>query len=365
MKVPLLDLKAQFVTIEQDVRAAIDRVFETQQYIMGPEVTALENEVAAYSGCKFGVGVSSGTDAILCALMAVGVGPGDEVIVPTFTFFATAGCVSRLGARPVFADIEPDTYNLDVAKLPALLTARTKVIMPVHLFGQCADLDPIMEIAASRKIIVIEDAAQSIGSKYKGRPAGSIGHLGCFSFFPSKNLGCCGDGGMIVTNDQALAERCSILRQHGSKPKYYHKFVGANFRLDAMQAAILRAKLPHLPAWSEARRRNAARYNQLLAGSGVTLPTIRPYNETIYNQYVIRHPRRDELRQHLQDRQIGTEIYYPLPLHLQECFKDVGGPPGSLPVAEQAAKEVLALPIYPELTEAMQSYVAESVRAFK
>lgn len=365
MKVPLLDLKAQFVTIEKDLRAAIDRVFETQQYIMGPEVTGLENEVAAYSGCKFGIGVSSGTDAILCALMAVGIGPGDEVIVPTFTFFATAGCVSRLGARPVFADVEPDTYNLDVAKLPALLTARTKVIMPVHLFGQCADLDPIMEIAASRKITVIEDAAQSIGSKYKGRPAGSVGHLGCFSFFPSKNLGCCGDGGMIVTNDQALAERCAILRQHGSKPKYYHKFVGANFRLDAMQAAILRAKLPHLPAWSEARRRNAARYNKLLAGSGVTLPVIRSYNETIYNQYVIRHPRRDELRQHLQDKQIGTEIYYPLPLHLQECFKDVGGPPGSLPVAEQAAKEVLALPIYPELTEAMQGYVAESVRAFK
>jgi len=364
MKVPLLDLKAQFVSIEKELRAALDRVFETQQYIMGPEVTALENEVAAYSGCQFGVGVSSGTDAILCALMAVGVGPGDEVIVPTFTFFATAGCVSRLGARPVFADIEPDTYNLDVAKLPALLTPRTKVIMPVHLFGQCADLDPIMEIAASRKIIVIEDAAQSIGSKYKGRPAGSIGHLGCFSFFPSKNLGCCGDGGMIVTNDQALAERCSILRQHGSKPKYYHKLVGANFRLDAIQAAILRAKLPHLPAWSEARRRNAARYDRLLAGSGVTLPVIRPYNETIYNQYVIRHPRRDELRQHLQDRQIGTEIYYPLPLHLQECFRDVGGPPGSLPVAEQAAKEVLALPIYPELTEAMQGYVAESIRAF-
>ncbi|MGD8451003.1 MAG: DegT/DnrJ/EryC1/StrS family aminotransferase [Phycisphaerae bacterium] len=364
MKVPLLDLKAQFCTIEKDIRAAIDRVFETQRYILGPEVTGLEEEIAAFTNCSHAVGVSSGTDALLCAMMAAGVGPGDEVILPTFTFFATAGCVSRLGARPVFADVEPDTYNLDVAKLPGLITDKTKAIMPVHLFGQCADMDAIMAMVARKNIVVIEDAAQALSSRYKDRPAGTLGHIACFSFFPSKNLGCCGDGGMVTTNDAALGDRCRILRAHGSKPKYYHKIIGGNFRLDALQAAILRVKLPHLNDWSEGRRRNAARYDELLAGAGVTLPVIRDYNTTIYNQYVIRSPYRDELRQYLTDHEIGSEIYYPVPMHVQECFADLGGKPGDCPVSEKAAAEVLALPIYPELTDEQLQFVAQCVREF-
>jgi len=364
MKVPLLDLKAQFVTIEKEIREAIDRVLASQGFILGPEVASLEAEVAAFTGCAHGIGVSSGTDALLCAMMAAGIGPGDEVIVPTFTFFATAGCVARLGARPVFADIEADTYNIDVAKLPDLITPRTRCIIPVHLFGQCADMDPIMEIAAGRKIVVIEDAAQALSAKYKGRPAGSLGHMACFSFFPSKNLGCFGDGGMITTNDGELAEKCRILRTHGSKPKYYHKTIGGNFRLDALQAAVLRAKLPHLESWSEARRRNARRYDELLAGTGIGLPTVRAYNTMIYNQYVIRCPRRDDLKKFLQEREIGTEIYYPVPMHIQECFAYLHGREGQLPVAEKAAREVLALPVYPELRPEQQEFVAASIREF-
>jgi len=364
MKVPLLDLKAQFLSIEKEIRSAMERVLDSQHFILGPEVAGLESEVAAFVGAAHGIGASSGTDAILCALMAIGVGPGDEVIVPTFTFFSTAGCVSRLGAKPVFADIEPDTYNMDVSKLAKLITPKTKAIMPVHLFGACADMDAIMELAAGRKIMVIEDAAQALSSKYKGRSAGSLGHIACFSFFPSKNLGGFGDGGMITTNDAALAEKCRLIRTHGSKPKYYHKMVGANFRLDALQAAVLRAKLPHLPAWSEGRRRNAAKYDKLLAGGPVKLPVVRGFNETIYNQYCIRSTKRDALQQHLKDKGVGTEIYYPVPLHVQECFADLGYKPGSLPVSEEAAKQVLALPIYPELTDEQISYVAECIRAF-
>jgi dTDP-4-amino-4,6-dideoxygalactose transaminase len=364
MKVPLLDLKAQFLSIEKEVRAAIERVLDTQHFIMGPEVAGLESEVAALVGCSHGIGVSSGTDAILCALMALGVGPGDEVIVPTFTFFSTAGCVSRLGARPVFADIEPDTYNMDVKSLPKLITKKTKVIMPVHLFGACADMDAIMEMVKGKNIAVIEDAAQALSSKYKGKRAGCLGHIGCFSFFPSKNLGGFGDGGMITTNDANLGDKCRLLRTHGSKPKYYHKIVGANFRLDALQAAVLRAKLPHLDAWSAARRRNAGMYNKLLAGGPVKLPVVREFNETIYNQYCIRSSKRDALQANLKEKGIGTEIYYPVPLHVQECFADLGYKPGSLPVSEEAAKQVLALPIYPELTEEQIKYVAESVRSF-
>ena len=364
MKVPLLDLKAQFLSIEKEIRAAIERVLDTQQFIMGPEVTGLESEVAAFVGCGHGIGVSSGTDAILCALMALGVGPGDEVIVPTFTFFSTAGCVSRLGARPVFADIEPDTYNMDVKTLPKLITKKTKAIMPVHLFGACADMDAIMEMVKGRNITVIEDAAQALSSKYKGRRAGCLGHVACFSFFPSKNLGGFGDGGMITTNDAALGEKCRLIRMHGSKPKYYHKIVGANFRLDALQAAVLRAKLPHLDSWSAARRRNAGMYNKFLAGAPVTLPVVREFNETIYNQYCVRSTKRDALQAHLKEKGIGTEIYYPVPLHVQECFADLGCKPGSLPVSEEAARQVLALPIYPELTEEQIRFVAESVRNF-
>ncbi|HVP10890.1 MAG TPA: DegT/DnrJ/EryC1/StrS family aminotransferase [Phycisphaerae bacterium] len=362
MKVPLLDLKAQFLSIEKEVRAAIERVLDTQHFIMGPEVTGLESEVAAFVGCSHGIGVSSGTDAILCALMALGVGPGDEIIVPTFTFFSTAGCVSRLRARPVFADIEPDTYNIDIKTLPKLITKKTRAIMPVHLFGACADMDAIMEMVKGTNIAVIEDAAQALSSKYKGRRAGCLGHVACFSFFPSKNLGGFGDGGMITTNDANLGEKCRLIRTHGSKPKYYHKIVGANFRLDALQAAVLRAKLPHLEAWSAARRRNAAVYDRLLAGAPVKTPVVRDFNETIYNQYCIRSTRRDALQQHLKQKEIGTEIYYPVPLHVQECFAELGYKPGSLPVSEEAARQVLALPIYPELTEEQIRYVADNVR---
>ncbi len=364
MNVPLLDLKAQFAAIETEIREAMDRVITSQMFILGPEVSALEAEVAAFVGCAHGIGVTSGTDALLVAMMAIGVGPGDEVIVPTFTFFATAGCVSRLGARPVFADIEPDTYNIDVSRLDRLITPRTKAIIPVHLFGQCADMDPILDLAAARGITVIEDAAQALSARYKGRQAGAIGHIGCYSFFPSKNLGGFGDGGMIVTNDAAIGERCRLLRMHGAHPKYYHKFIGGNFRLDALQAAVLRVKLRYLNAWSEARRRNAARYDELLRDAPVVRPVIRPYNESIFNQYVIRHARRDELRAHLQAAGVGVEIYYPVPLHLQECFAPLGGRPGDCPVAEEAARQVLALPIYPELTPEMQAYVAQCIRAF-
>ncbi|MBN2562316.1 MAG: DegT/DnrJ/EryC1/StrS family aminotransferase [Phycisphaerae bacterium] len=364
MKVPLLDLKAQFVSIEREIREAIDEVLDTQRFIMGPNITALESEIAAFVGCAHGIGVSSGTDAILCALMAIGVGPGDEVIVPTFTFFSTAGCVHRLGATPVFADIEPDTYNMDVSRLPDLITPRTKVIMPVHLFGQCADMDPLMELVAGRDITVVEDAAQALSAKHKGRPAGSLGHIACFSFFPSKNLGGFGDGGMITTNDEKLAECCALLRNHGAHPKYYHKLVGANFRLDAIQAAVLRVKLNYLESWSEGRRRNAGVYGKLLANAPVTLPVVRGYNQMIFNQFVIRSAQRDAIREHLTRKGIGTEVYYPVPLHLQECFASLGYSSGSLPIAEEAVQQVLALPIYAELTDEDLTYVADCIKSF-
>lgn len=372
MKVPLLDLKAQFASIEREVRAAIDRVLDSQHFIMGPEVSGLEEEVAAYCGAKRAVGVSSGTDAILCVLMSLGIGPGDEVIVPPFTFFSTAGCVSRLGARPVFADIDPQTFNIDPDWIEAAITDRTRAIMPVHLFGQCADMDPICELADERGICVIEDAAQAIGATYKGRRAGTIGRVGCFSFFPSKNLGGFGDGGIIVTDDVELADRMAVCRVHGSKPKYYHGFVGGNFRLDALQAAVLRVKLRHLETWHEARRRNAARYDEFLAGSGVTTPYIAPFNRSIYNQYVIRCPDRDGLRKHLTECGVGTEIYYPVSLHLQECFAYLGHPlrggrykEGDFPESERAQREVLAIPVYPELTDEQIYYVARSIREYQ
>jgi len=364
VNVPLLDLRAQFASIERDVRAAMDRVLETQRFIGGPEVEALEHEIAAYCGTRHAVGVSSGTDAILGALMALGIGPGDEVIVPPFTFFATAGCVVRLGAKPVFVDVEPRTLNIDPSKVERAVTKRTRAIMPVHLFGQCADVDPIVEIAERHGVPVIEDAAQAIGAAYKGRRAGSLGRLGCFSFFPSKNLGAFGDGGIVTTGDDALAERLRVIRDHGQKPKYHYRFVGGNFRLDALQAAVLRVKLTHLEAWHEARRRNAGRYDSLLADTAVTTPWIAPHNRTIFNQYVIRHRDRDGLRQHLSDRGVGTEIYYPVSLHLQECFADLGHGAGDFPEAERAQREVLALPVYPELTEEQILYVAECIARY-
>lgn len=367
MKVPLLDLKAQYATIAVEIREALDRVCETQWFIMGPEVLGLEEEVAAYCGAKFGIGVTSGTDALLVAMMALDIAPGDEVITTPYTFFATGGGIARLGAKPVFVDIDPGTYNLDPNQAVSKITSKTKAIIPVHLYGRCADQDPILDATKDNGIAIVEDAAQAIGSfDETNRKAGSIGALGCFSFFPSKNLGGFGDGGMVTTNDEALAERVRVLRAHGSKPKYYHSFVGGNFRLDAIQAAILRVKLKYLPGWTEGRRRNADRYRQLVAASAVAdrigLPGDVPGH--IYNQFIIRVPKRDELKTFLQEKGIGTEIYYPLPLHRQECFQYLGHNEGDFPHSEAAAKETLALPVYPELTEEQQAYVVEQIQAF-
>jgi four helix bundle protein len=388
--VPLLDLKAQYTAIRDEIRAAMDRVADAQQFILGPEVEALEREVAAYSGCAYGIGVSSGTDALLVALMAIDIRPGDEVITTPYTFFATAGSIARLGAVPVFVDIDPLTFNIDPTAIEARITPRTRVIMPVHLYGQMADMDPIMDIAQRYGLVVIEDAAQAIGSEYKGRRAGSIGHMGCFSFFPSKNLGGFGDGGMVTTNDAALAERIRLLRGHGAHPKYYHKLIGGNFRLDALQAAVLRVKLKYLDDWTAGRQRNAATYRRLFAEAGLTidppscltagcharnkgdctlppgrvvLPVEAPDRRHIYNQFVIRMAQRDRVMAALKARRIGHEIYYPVPLHLQECFAYLGQRPGDLPASECAAAETLALPIYPELTDAMLAAVVEAVAA--
>jgi dTDP-4-amino-4,6-dideoxygalactose transaminase len=364
VKVPLLDLRAQYATIREQTLAAVAEVLDSQVCIGGPKVAQLEQEIAALSDCKYAAGVSSGTDALLCSLMALGIGPGDEVITSPFTFFATAGSIARTGATPVFVDIDPCTYNINPGLIAAAVTSRTKAIVPVHLFGQVCDMDPVVEIAGRHGLAVIEDAAQSITATYKGRKAGSIGTCGCFSFFPSKNLGGAGDGGMIVTNDAELHAKISVLRNHGAAPKYFHKYVGGNFRLDPIQAAVLLVKAPHLGAWSEARKRNADDYNHRFASSRVGTPYVRPDCTSIYNQYVIRVEHRDELKAHLAAQEIGTEIYYPLPLHRQECFRSLGYAQGSLPEAERAAKEVLALPVYPELSEEMRAYVAEAVLAF-
>lgn len=376
--VPLLDLKPQYHALKADIDAAIARVVESQHFIMGPEVSALEEEVASYSGAAYGVGMSSGTDALLAALMAAGVGADDEVIVPTYTFFATAGVVARLGATPIFVDIDPVTYNMLPDATSSSITDRTKAIIPVHLYGRMAELDEFMAMAAGRGIAVIEDAAQAIGAEdSQGRRAGSIGDMGCFSFFPSKNLGGFGDGGMTVSQDEATAHRLKLLRMHGSEPKYYHSIVGGNFRLDALQAAVLRVKLRHLDAWSDARRRNADAYRALFADAGIAadgasgatledVPVVLPAGAPghIYNQFVIRARDRDGLQAHLKERGVGTEIYYPVPLHRQECFHHLGYGRDSLPNAEAAARETLALPIYPELTEEQLEYVVASVGAY-
>ncbi len=364
MNVPLLDLKAQYATLKKEIMAAVSEVLESQICIGGPKVAELEAKVAAISGCKFAVGVSSGTDAILNSLMSMEIGAGDEVITTPFTFFATVGCIARAGAKPVLVDIDPSTYNINPKLIEAAITKKTKVIMPVHLFGQMADMDPIMDIARNHKLAVIEDAAQSISSTYKGKKAGSIGTVGCFSFFPSKNLGGIGDGGMVVTNDKQLYDRLVIMRNHGSNPKYYHKYVGGNFRLDPIQAAALLVKLPHLDKWSQARRRNAAYCDKKFAGTVVKTPQISPDCVSIYNQYVIRVPKRDELIKFLKEKSIGCEIYYPVPMHIQECFKYLGYKQGDFPEAEKAANEVLAIPIYPELTDEMKDYVAKAILSF-
>ena len=367
IQVPLLDLKAQYATIREEVRAAIDKVCDAQEFILGTTVAQFEQSIATLVGSRHAVGVSSGTDALLVALMAVDIRPGDEVVTTPYSFFATAGVIARLGARPVFVDIDPLTYNIDPAQVAERVTDRTKAIMPVHLFGRCVEMDPLLDLAAERGIAVIEDAAQALGaSDERGRSAGVIGHIGCFSCFPSKNLGAFGDAGMVVTNDDALAEKLKILRVHGAKPKYYHRVVGGNFRLDALQAAVLSVKLKHLPAWATRRRENADRYRQWFREAGleplITLP--QDSSGHVYNQFVIRVPNRDTFQQFLRTRKIGTEVYYPVPLHLQDCFQELGYREGDLPHAERAARETVALPVYPELTEDQQRHVVAAAAAF-
>lgn len=367
MTVPFLDLTRQFQPIRDEVMAAIARVCDSQQFILGAEVEALERELARLLEVRHAVAVSSGTDALLVAMMACGIGPGDEVVVPVYSFFATAGSVVRLGARPVFVDIDPATYNLDPDRTAAALTPRTRAVVPVHLFGQSANLLPILRATEGREIVVIEDAAQAIGARYGGRRVGSVGALGCFSFFPTKNLGAFGDGGLVTTDDDGLAERVRLLRNHGMQPKYWHRAVGGNFRLDALQAAVLRVKARRLADWTEARRRNAVRYRRLFRLARlheVGLPVEAPWCDHIYNQFVVRVPDRDRLRAWLTERGIGTEIYYPVPFHLQPCFADLGWREGDFPHAEAAARETLALPIFGELTAAEQERVVGEIAAF-
>ncbi|HXE81535.1 MAG TPA: DegT/DnrJ/EryC1/StrS family aminotransferase [Vicinamibacterales bacterium] len=363
--VPFVDLRAQFAPMREEILAAIARVCDAQQFILGPEVEALERELSAAIGVRHAIGVSSGTDALLVALMALDIGPGAEVVTTPYSFFATAGSIARVGARPVFVDVEPDTLNIDVENVARALTERTRAIMPVHLFGQCAEMTRLTKIAADAGVPIIEDAAQAIGATQDGRQAGTFGAFGCCSFFPTKNLGAFGDGGLVVTDDDDLAERVRRLRNHGAERQYYHQVIGGNFRLDALQAAVLRVKAPHLDGWTEARRRNAARYRELFAASTldgrVTLPVERPGRRHIYNQFVIRVPDRDRVRRDLQARGIGTAVYYPVPLHLQACFAGLGYRPGDFPHAEAAAKDSLALPIFPELTAEQQQQVVAAL----
>ncbi len=384
MKVPLLDLKPQYQSIKEEIDNAIMRVVKSQYFILGPEVEALEKEICDYTGAKYAVGVSSGTDALLLSLMALGIKSGDEVILPTYSFFATAGVVARLDAIPVFTDIDPVTFNIDVKEIERKITPRTKAIIPVHLYGQSAEMDEIMEIAYKRNLYVVEDGAQAIGAQYKdGRYVGTIGHIGCFSFFPSKNLGGFGDGGIITTNDEEIYHRLKIMRIHGMEPKYYHKLIGGNFRLDALQAAVLRVKLPHLDKWSEKRRLNAQLYYQLFEKTGllddkknylkpnkIILPEavyknvngLKNYH--IYNQFIIRVKNRDGLLEYLKKNDIGCEIYYPVPFHRQECFAYLNAVDSDYPVSNLAAETSLALPIYPELSEEQIEYVVKKISEF-
>jgi len=363
MNVKLLDLQSQYLPLRQEIRRAIDEVCDAQALILGPHVERFEKELAAYCGTRHAIGVSSGTDALLCSLMALGVGPGDEVICPSFTFFATAGSIARLGAVPVFAEIDPATFNVDPADVARKITDKTRAIMPVHLFGQVARMEAINAVAAPRKIPVVEDAAQAIGAKRNGQRACGLGFAGCLSFYPTKNLGAFGDAGAICTSDDAFAERCRKMRVHGSGHTYHHEMIGGMFRLAAVQAAVLSVKLKYLEGWHEARRRNARLYDELLRGSKVVTPVIEEGNWSIYNQYVVRVPDRDRVKQRLADKGVGTGVYYPVPLHLQECFRYLGGKEGDLPVTERACREVLALPIYPELPEEHVRYVAKELLA--
>ena len=362
--VPLLDLQAQYQPLRDQLLAAVTRVCDSQRFILGPEVDALERELERAVGVKHAITMSSGTDAILCALMALGIGPGDEVITPTYSFFATAGCVARVGATPVLVDIDPATYNVDAEAVRTAITPRTKAIIPVHLYGQMADMDALLAVAGD--VPVIEDACQAIGAAQRGRQAGTVGRAGCFSFFPSKNLGAFGDAGLVTTNDTALAHEMKLLRNHGAEPKYFHKRIGGNFRLDALQAAVLRVKLPHLASWTKGRRANARRYDELFDAAGLGDRLVRPTEAEgfhhIYNQYVVRVPNRDAVRAYLTERQIGTEIYYPVPFHLQECFSSLGHSRGDFPHAEAAADSTLALPIYGELSPEQQQAVVSALR---
>lgn len=385
MPVPLLDLKLQYQTLKQDIDAALLRVAASQICILGPEVDALEAELAEYLQVRHAIGVSSGTDALLMAFMALGIGPGDEVIVPTFSFFATAGCVSRLGATPVFVDVDPISFNIDAALVRAAITPRTKAIVPVHLFGQSADIDALIDVCIESGIPLIEDAAQAIGTQWRdGRRVGSIGIIGCFSFYPTKNLGAYGDAGLVTTNDDSLAMHLKQLRNHGMEPRYHHAFVGGNFRLDAMQAAVLRVKLPHLPQWHASRRRNASLYTDMFVQEGLSEGTGRTtfdkhnavllphamYADSgvsdyhIFNQYTIQVQKRDELRAFLQSRGIGSEIYYPVPFHRQECYEFMNIPDSNFPVSNALADTVLALPIFPELNVEQIREVVVTVREF-
>jgi dTDP-4-amino-4,6-dideoxygalactose transaminase len=368
--VPLCDLQTPYREIGRAIEAAVARVLASGQMILGPEVQAFEDEAAAYLGAGHAVGCASGSDALMLALQALEVGPGDEVILPPFTFFATAGVVCRLGARPVFADIDPVTFNLDPLQVENKVTGRTRAVIPVHLYGQCADMEPLWQIAERHGVTVVEDAAQAFGASYQGKSAGTLGSFGCFSFYPSKNLGACGDAGLVVTGDPAWAARLRCLRVHGMEPKYYHRHVGWNARLDALQAAVLRVKLPHVERWNALRQEAARRYDALIEshhiGHFVERPAVRPDRRHAFHQYVVRvgQGQRDALRRHLQGDGIGCEVYYPVPLHLQECFAYLGYRDGDFPASEEASRSVLALPMFPALTAAQQERVAQSCAQF-
>jgi dTDP-4-amino-4,6-dideoxygalactose transaminase len=362
MMIPLLDLKAQYLSIKDEIDAAIQEVMVSGQYILGKNVEAFEKEIADYCGVKYGIGVANGTDALVLTLDAFGIGKGDEVITTPYTFFATAEAISRVGATPVFVDINPLTYNIDVTKIEEKISKKTKAIIPVHIFGQMADMDPIMEIAKSYNLTVIEDACQAIGAEYKGRKAGSIGHVACFSFFPTKNLGCYGDGGMVVTSDAELVDKLKRLRFHGSSKKYHHVILGYNSRLDEVQAAILRVKLKYLDNWNEKRREKAYLYNQLLQDANVGLPYVEPWNKSIYHLYIIRSDIRNKIKISLDEKQIANGIYYPVPLHLQEVYAMLGYKTGTLKNAEEASRETLAIPLYPEITLEQQEEVVKVMK---
>ncbi len=364
MQVPLLDLKAQYATIKEEILPEISNVCDSQYFALGPWVTEFEEKIAKYIGCKYAIGVSSGTDALLVSLMAADIKPGDEVITTAFTFFATAGSIYRLGAKPVFVDIDPDSYNIDPSLIEEKITDKTRAIIPVHLYGQAAKMKEIMEIASRHNLVVIEDAAQAIGASANGVSCGNFGSYGCFSFYPTKNLGAFGDGGLVTTNDDAIAEKLKSLRDHGQKPRYYYNMIGGNFRLDSIQAAVLLIKLKYLDKWNKKRVQNAVIYDKLLAGSVVKTPKIEKGNVCIYHQYTIAAPKRDELNKFLSDNKIGSAIFYPKPLHLQKCFSGLGYKQGDLPVTEKICDQVLSLPIYAELTDEQIEFVAQTIIKF-